>query len=676
MDPNSISNPNHQILREFPPWLRVYKDGRVERFMGTETTAAGTHPLTGVQSKDITIDPQTGLSARLFLPKIASRDNKLPLLIYTHGGAFCVCTAFHPFYHDHLNTLAAQANVVVVSVDYRLAPEHPLPIAYDDTWAAIQWASAHSNGNGPEPWLNNHADFRRVYFAGDSAGANIAHNMAMRVGSEGLPGSNLTGIVLVHPFFGNERKDELMEFLFPTMSGLDDPKINPAKDPNLRRLGCRRVMVMVAEKDFLRDRGRNYYEAMKKSGWEGELEMAEAEAEELGHDEVINVNVNDEYGCVPDLGSDCNKHAVNVIFKDVDPKGNVHFHCCENIAFKEKPCFDKFVKAQFPYFKGHEPSEVAQDLSPLAIVYKDGRVLRLLGNDVVPPSFDPETNVLSKDVVVSHESAISVRIYLPKIAQSDPTRKLPLLVYFHGGGFVIETASSPTYHNYLNDVVSASNVVAVSVDYRLAPEHPVPIAHEDSWTSLRWIASHAGGNGSEEFLNRHADLDKVFFAGDSAGANLAHHMAIRVGSDGLPGLKLEGIVLIHPYFWGSELIGSEKTRPAEERSLVERIWRVSCPTTEGSDDPIINPEKDPKVGKMGCKRVLVCVAEKDLFKERGWNYKEVMEKEKKKKKKGEWDGSVEVMEAKGENHVFHLMNLKCDNAVAMLNRIVSFIHQN
>ncbi|KAF7839535.1 putative carboxylesterase 12 [Senna tora] len=45
-------------------------------------------------------------------------------------------------------------------------------------------------------------------------------------------------------------------------------------------------------------------------------------------------------------------------------------------------------------------------------------------------------------------------------------------------------------------------------------------------------------------------------------------------------------------------------------------------------------------------------------------------------KKSEWDGSVEVMEAKGENHVFHLMNLKCDNVVAMLNRIVSFINQN
>ncbi|KAK9138033.1 hypothetical protein Sjap_008627 [Stephania japonica] len=64
-------------------------------------------------------------------------------------------------YHLHLY-------VVAVSVDYRLAPEHPLPIAYHDSWAALQWARSHSTGRGPgpEPWLNDHVDFDRVNLAG------------------------------------------------------------------------------------------------------------------------------------------------------------------------------------------------------------------------------------------------------------------------------------------------------------------------------------------------------------------------------------------------------------------------------------------------------------------------------------------------------------------------------
>lgn len=277
MDPNS----NKEVLREFPRLFRQYKDGTVERFMGTDTTPPGTDPLTNVQSKDVTINPQTGVAARLYLPP--NPAGKLPLLIYIHGGAFCICTPFNTTYHRHLNTLTAETNAVVVSVHYRLAPEHPLPTAYDDTWEAIQWTATHAaaHGGGPEPWLNDHADFSRVFLAGDSAGANLAHNMAMRGAVEGFGGFTLDGVVLIHPYFGNDQRDELTEFLYPSYGGLTDPKIHPEKDPNLSGLGCRRVLVLVAEKDFLRERGRSYYETVKGSAWSGTVEMVETEGE--GH---------------------------------------------------------------------------------------------------------------------------------------------------------------------------------------------------------------------------------------------------------------------------------------------------------------------------------------------------------------------------------------------------------
>ncbi|KAK4284675.1 hypothetical protein QN277_001473 [Acacia crassicarpa] len=309
-------------------------------------------------------------------------------------------------------------------------------------------------------------------------------------------------------------------------------------------------------------------------------------------------------------------------------------------------------------------TEIAHDFSPLIKVYKDGHVERLIGTDFAPPSLDdPKTNARSHDVVISQEPPVSARIFAPKIIH--PHRKLPLLVYFHGGGFVIETPFTAQYHNYLNSVVSAANIIAVSVHYRRAPEHPLPAAFEDSWTSLKWVASHSGGNGSDELLNRHADFEKVFFSGDSAGGNIAHQMAIRAGTEGLSGVNLEGIVLVHPFFWGAEPVGSEK-REAGERSMADDLWRFVCPTTEGSDDPMLNPAKDPNLGRLGCRKMLVCVAEKDGLKDRGWYYKEVVEK-------SEWKGVVEVMEAMDEGHVFHLFNPTCENAAAMLNKIVSFI---
>lgn len=311
-------------------------------------------------------------------------------------------------------------------------------------------------------------------------------------------------------------------------------------------------------------------------------------------------------------------------------------------------------------------NEIAQDLSPLIKIYKDGRIERLAGTDIVPATLDPKTGVESTDIVICAETGISARLFVPKTAINTP-QKLPLLVYFHGGGFCIETAFSPVYHNYLNSLASKSNTVVVSVDYRRAPEHPLPAAYDDSWAALKWVASHSEGKGPSEWLNSNADLERVFFAGDSAGANIAHNMGMRIGlSDETVRFKLIGTVLVHPYFWGKDPIAAEANIDSKAREFGGAFWRLACPTTSGLDDPLINPEMDPNLGRLGGERVLVCVAEKDILKERGWNYKESLEK------KG-WGGTVEVLEAKEESHVFHLFNPSCDNAIAMLNKVSSFI---
>ncbi|XP_055815814.1 2-hydroxyisoflavanone dehydratase-like [Solanum dulcamara] len=312
-------------------------------------------------------------------------------------------------------------------------------------------------------------------------------------------------------------------------------------------------------------------------------------------------------------------------------------------------------------------AEIVHDLFPLMRVYKDGRIERLMGEGFVPPESDPETGVQVKDVEIDPQINLSARLYLPK--NVDSVQKTPLFVYFHGGAFVIESASSPTYHKHLSMVAAEAKVVIVSVNYRLAPEYPLPIAYEDSWVALKWIASHANGDGDghEPWIKDHADFNRVYFGGDSAGGNIAHHMAIRIGLEKLEGVKLVGIYLACPYFWGKELIdGEEEYLIAKD--FIDKLWLFANPNRSRLDDPLINPEKDPNLCSLGCEKVLVYLAGKDPLRFRGFSYKEALEK-------SGWPGTVEVMEIKDEEHVFHLFAPQAENAIAMLKKLVSFLNQ-
>lgn len=103
---------------------------------------------------------------------------------------------------------------------------------------------------------------------------------------------------------------------------------------------------------------------------------------------------------------------------------------------------------------------------------------------------------------------IPVRVYWPEAAVgADP----PVTVFFHGGGFAV--GDLDTHDGTARQHAVAADTVVVSVDYRLAPEHPYPAAVEDAWAATRWIARNASRFG--------ADGSRLAVAGDSAGANLS-----------------------------------------------------------------------------------------------------------------------------------------------------------
>ncbi|KAL2457741.1 putative carboxylesterase 2 [Forsythia ovata] len=299
-------------------------------------------------------------------------------------------------------------------------------------------------------------------------------------------------------------------------------------------------------------------------------------------------------------------------------------------------------------------ADTLHDFPPFFRVHKNGKIDRYLETDFVPPLHDPTTDVQSKDVVISPENAVSARLFLPK--STIPNQKLPLLIYVHGGAFSIESAFSSLYHNYLNTLVAEAKVIAVSIEYRLAPEYAVPACYDDCWEVIKWVELHAGGQGPDPWLNEFADFDRVFLAGDSAGANIAHNTAIRVSLDEFgSGIKIVGIILVHPFF------GNGKT---------DNLWMFICPETSGSNDPRLNPAADlDLLSKLGCNRVLVCTAGKDRFKERGLIYYDAV-------KNSNWKGEIEIFDIEGEDHVFHLFKSTCENAVLLLKKIVGFMNQN
>ncbi|MFN3375478.1 MAG: alpha/beta hydrolase [Burkholderiaceae bacterium] len=130
--------------------------------------------LARVEDFDLPARDGTRLRARLYAPSTAAG---LPLLLYLHGGGFTVGSIAT---HDVLcRELARLSGAMVVSLDYRLAPEHRFPTASDDAWDALAWLAAHAAQIGADP--------SRLAVGGDSAGGTLAAVNAILARDQGLP---------------------------------------------------------------------------------------------------------------------------------------------------------------------------------------------------------------------------------------------------------------------------------------------------------------------------------------------------------------------------------------------------------------------------------------------------------------------------------------------------------
>jgi acetyl esterase len=146
-----------------------------------------------------------------------------------------------------------------------------------------------------------------------------------------------------------------------------------------------------------------------------------------------------------------------------------------------------------------------------------------------PYSVDMKLNKWYEEFNSFDGEKVKIKIYKPKMF----TRDLPVFVFFHGGGFI--TCSVET-HDFVPSYIAANaNVIAFSVEYRLAPEYKFPIGLRDSFEAVKWVKSNASRFG--------ADAEKISLGGDSSGGNFTAALSLIARDEGF---KLDKQVLIYP----------------------------------------------------------------------------------------------------------------------------------
>ncbi|XP_066313853.1 carboxylesterase 15-like [Miscanthus floridulus] len=300
---------------------------------------------------------------------------------------------------------------------------------------------------------------------------------------------------------------------------------------------------------------------------------------------------------------------------------------------------------------------VIQLLSDGTVVRSDPAVLR--------PSDEHSPDVPGiqwEDVVYDAAHGLSLRVYRPAAATAGDAarekKKLPVLMYFHSGGFCLGTFSQPNFHTGCLRLASELPAVVLSVDYRLGPEHRLPAAINDAAAALSWLRDqHAtvvsvAGAHHHPWLAESADFTRVFVAGESSGANMSHHVAVRHGSGQLPlaPLRVAGHVLLTPFFSGVQRTAAEASpppavSPSFTTEMADTMWRLSLPVGATRDHPVTNPfgPDSPALGTVVFPRVLVVSAGRDILHERVLRYAARLE---------EMDKPVEVAVLEGQEHAF------------------------
>ena len=273
-----------------------------------------------------------------------------------------------------------------------------------------------------------------------------------------------------------------------------------------------------------------------------------------------------------------------------------------------------------------------------------------------------------RDVVVDASKPITARIFVPSDFDRESQTQLPLVVYFHGGGFCFCSTTWSSYHIFLGGLCARSRCIVFSVDYRLAPEHRLPVPYDDCCAALDWLVAHAKVGG-DVWLQK-ADVSRVFLSGESAGGNIVHHLALRLLQEPLGLLSVRGLLIIHPFFGGVERMEEEKADEMKDHMhATDTLWRLSLPVGADRDHSFSNfaNAEVPENLWREFPKVVIFVAGKDFVKPRGVAYGAFLESKGAKE--------VAVVTAEKEVHAYHILFPSSKATKLLQSQMAEFIHQ-
>jgi acetyl esterase len=231
-----------------------------------------------------------------------------------------------------------------------------------------------------------------------------------------------------------------------------------------------------------------------------------------------------------------------------------------------------------------------------------------------PAEMLPDMRIEERTIGHGELTDIPVRIYWPPIeSHSD----LPVVVFYHGGGWSV--GDLDTHDHVARAHAVGAEAIVVSVDYRLAPEHPFPAGVEDAWAALQWVGVHAAELGG--------DLARIAVAGDSAGGNVAAVMALRSRDAGGPPLVFQ--LLWYPVAVG-DLTAPSFTENADapllNREVIEAFLTWYVPGVDMSDAASLPTDLAPANAATlaGLAPAFIGTAEHDPLRDDGGRYAEML----------------------------------------------------
>ncbi len=267
LDPQAEALLQQMAQMNLPPFHTLAPTQARETMKGM--AALSSEPEVVANVENLTIPGPGGeIPLRIYTP---GGDSPFPIFVFFHGGGFVLCDLDT---HDNLcRSLANRACCVVVSVDYRLAPEHKFPAAVEDAYAATQWVAKNAHRINGDP--------TRIAVGGDSAGGNLAAVVAIMARDQ--DGPTLKYQLLMYPVtdVSSSNTDSYRnyadgyfltkgdgEWFCEQYLNCEEDRLNPLASPLLAPdlSGLPPALVITAEFDVLRDGGESYAKRLKKAG--------------------------------------------------------------------------------------------------------------------------------------------------------------------------------------------------------------------------------------------------------------------------------------------------------------------------------------------------------------------------------------------------------------------------